>query len=657
MDRPSASDAGAGDPAHPRKRRRKTFSGCWTCRAKHVKCDEAKPACMRCERAGVRCEGYGIRLSWTFLQDPSNFRPGKSPLRGHPNRQTNDVGPNTAQSATSSASPSNSNSTPSAQTLDVPNPVPQAHNHSSDADAQNWGSDGPLPQVAGRHTRDDQAIVTTPIGQATSIRDQQNPEPASLPSPGEVPSQWDNTGGSSAASPWNAPQQSIQDGVLARVEQSATIHSTELPYNDISWLPNCHRSASPDLAQVDRPGLRHLDTLPDPARQCKLLEHWTLLLCDLLAPVPGIHNPLRTIFMPLALEGAREDANNSTGSVALFHMICSACGFHLSRTETNPESRRIYGNLGLEHHNLGIAHLSQNIRSDDKNQHISILASLIMCLYTETITVHNPSWRLHIRGAVEWVNHTGLEFWHQTESASIIYQMFISMAILIQSQILPGDRSGYGWNLRYDLKSQPQPYMLESIYGISQPILQVIHAMNIIQQKAQQTAESPASTQTSDVLTFDLDRLELELLLMTPRKPPSSMSHENGQLMYHHGYTYYYAALIYLRRTMKAVPVEEVQGLVKQALEHIEALETVTPQICLPLLWPLAITAFEAQDSQQQQRMLRCIDFFGVNTRMAQWERFGSSVRGLWAQRQKTGDVNLSWHAYSPVFYQNYMLI
>lgn len=49
----------------PKAVRRRTFTGCWTCRSRRVKCDEARPQCSRCTRLGVQCEGYGIRLNWS----------------------------------------------------------------------------------------------------------------------------------------------------------------------------------------------------------------------------------------------------------------------------------------------------------------------------------------------------------------------------------------------------------------------------------------------------------------------------------------------------------------------------------------------------------------------------------------------------------------
>ncbi|CAN6664212.1 arginine metabolism regulation protein II [Trichomonascus vanleenenianus] len=44
--------------------RTKTFTGCWTCRSRKIKCDLRRPACLRCEKADIHCEGYTIRLSW-----------------------------------------------------------------------------------------------------------------------------------------------------------------------------------------------------------------------------------------------------------------------------------------------------------------------------------------------------------------------------------------------------------------------------------------------------------------------------------------------------------------------------------------------------------------------------------------------------------------
>lgn len=41
---------------------KKSRSGCLTCKARRIKCDEARPGCARCRTSGWRCEGYPKRL-------------------------------------------------------------------------------------------------------------------------------------------------------------------------------------------------------------------------------------------------------------------------------------------------------------------------------------------------------------------------------------------------------------------------------------------------------------------------------------------------------------------------------------------------------------------------------------------------------------------
>lgn len=62
--------------------RTKTFTGCWTCRARKIKCDLRRPTCFRCEKANLQCAGYSIKLRWS----PSNAK-----------GETNDTTPSTGE--------------------------------------------------------------------------------------------------------------------------------------------------------------------------------------------------------------------------------------------------------------------------------------------------------------------------------------------------------------------------------------------------------------------------------------------------------------------------------------------------------------------------------------------------------------------------------
>ncbi|KAH8805463.1 fungal-specific transcription factor domain-containing protein [Xylogone sp. PMI_703] len=38
--------------------------GCWTCRLRHVKCDEGSPTCLQCNIRCITCHGYGPKPAW-----------------------------------------------------------------------------------------------------------------------------------------------------------------------------------------------------------------------------------------------------------------------------------------------------------------------------------------------------------------------------------------------------------------------------------------------------------------------------------------------------------------------------------------------------------------------------------------------------------------
>ncbi|KIW45576.1 uncharacterized protein PV06_03957 [Exophiala oligosperma] len=44
----------------------KVRTGCITCKKRHVKCDEARPVCLRCRRGGHKCLGYDTIRTWMF---------------------------------------------------------------------------------------------------------------------------------------------------------------------------------------------------------------------------------------------------------------------------------------------------------------------------------------------------------------------------------------------------------------------------------------------------------------------------------------------------------------------------------------------------------------------------------------------------------------
>ncbi|KAB8360889.1 hypothetical protein FH972_024623 [Carpinus fangiana] len=55
---------------HQGKKTNRTRTGCVTCKNRHVKCDEAKPYCLRCAQSGRKCLGYDPPKAWIFEPHP-----------------------------------------------------------------------------------------------------------------------------------------------------------------------------------------------------------------------------------------------------------------------------------------------------------------------------------------------------------------------------------------------------------------------------------------------------------------------------------------------------------------------------------------------------------------------------------------------------------
>lgn len=48
--------------------KRKTFTGCWTCRESKIRCDCTHPQCLRCLHANKVCKGYDVQLTWIDVE-------------------------------------------------------------------------------------------------------------------------------------------------------------------------------------------------------------------------------------------------------------------------------------------------------------------------------------------------------------------------------------------------------------------------------------------------------------------------------------------------------------------------------------------------------------------------------------------------------------
>lgn len=67
-----------------RTRRSHLLGGCGTCRRRHVKCDQKRPACRTCRSIGVPCEGFSDQILWVRGDDSEELADdGRRATRRH----------------------------------------------------------------------------------------------------------------------------------------------------------------------------------------------------------------------------------------------------------------------------------------------------------------------------------------------------------------------------------------------------------------------------------------------------------------------------------------------------------------------------------------------------------------------------------------------
>lgn len=60
----------------------RSHQGCWTCKRKRRRCDNAQPQCNNCARLGIECEGYEVRLRWgSGIASRGRFTGAEKPIQ------------------------------------------------------------------------------------------------------------------------------------------------------------------------------------------------------------------------------------------------------------------------------------------------------------------------------------------------------------------------------------------------------------------------------------------------------------------------------------------------------------------------------------------------------------------------------------------------
>lgn len=588
------------------KPRTKTFTGCWTCRDRRVKCDDEHPHCRRCRRSGRACKGYGLRLGWDQSAGRSHRRQlwSLAPDGGHAlssaavsaflTELDECGGDNCAQqrgpfSVFSVLSESN------------PDEIDNAYQPSSFDILMTQRSEQPHGVAFNPNTassageKDSERASPTPLFASTTT--------SSISDPSEELGR----GSPELSDP-------MEDRDVLLFSDVATRQSAE----DKSFWERDIFGSNLRNAGIDVSLCTYINPITLPRPETELIHHWVVFLSGNMLLIDTPDNPCRTVFMPLALKGLDAAPNESNIHLSVFHAICAASAFSLFHLRRDPR----YHSIAMHHDQLALRHLRGNLQRarclDEPT-----LAAVLTCITAEAMSGRRSRWRAHVAGCLGLLENQAHGDWVRNPIASRLLQSYLSLSSLCSLRV--SERLMSLLNGPSDLR-----HYLERSHGITTQLVQFLAQITTLAET--QTRLSPG----------ELDRLELQLYL---NFPCLSDPDAPGSIIVQHALnSFYYATIVYFRRNLRHAPLCDVQDLIEKAIHELESVDSLTREKggC-SYNWASFVVAADCERPDLQDRMLAFFDHksrHGIQNINVLCE----IVQALWNRRAAAGPhVDIQW--------------
>ncbi|KAJ6001084.1 hypothetical protein N7481_001493 [Penicillium waksmanii] len=605
-------------------KRSKTFTGCWTCRSRGVKCDEGKPICSRCEKGLFTCAGYGVKLIW-----PGDGAEGAISVQRRLLSRVQHEAP-----------------TLSDQALDL-------FLESLDSSVTDQECCGPFsvfrlswstilePDTSSRKASDDiQSSIcvhedTSPIrnleadNASISFLFEQDESPPRIEgylhdTPEEM--LFDDlrpllgTDSSSnlvvvgSENYWGAEMLlALYHSRPGTPQGSRTDHAPLHTWHSDDWslldhneaqnaetpLPTLESDCSFEdyIIQIELANFLYSITPLGTSEERQLMHYWVTYLSNLMVSVGSPDNPYRTLWVPMALYSGHE----VPGHAALLHAIYAISAFNQSQKSNS--GHKSFSITATKHYQLSLGYLREALTEDRGSQREAILATISTMSFIEVINGNSSTWRGHLKGGREWLRSFERTKWNGP-GTSILYQLFLCAEALGSSlsNMASNARPGKFVNIcdeEYAHKcvigvtslSLESEYCLDRYFGITLPILEaIIHITHL-------------SVRPRRPSIAELETLEVKIRLNKPITPSHSYTFAawGKHIAMDYASVFYYACYIHFKHTLLRVHSRNLQDLVRQSLKHLEAIEIheATSRNC-GLLWPLFIIACEADEKESR---------------------------------------------------------
>ncbi|CAH0051699.1 unnamed protein product [Clonostachys solani] len=652
----------------PAKRNRKTFSGCWSCRERKIKCDEAKPTCRQCKKSRLECKGYGLRLQWIInKQLDAEFASVNNPRRNIAlDAHTPVLSFDRVDDILTTLGHYDPRYMPTVQ--DNVHIYMECFGVFRDVDSRINASSLPIDSIPtsteAQHTLDTANTTLSPaIAENTSI------------------SVFDHS-----SATLEDDRGSLINGSL---NQSPSIswfgidsHSQSL----LKPLGSLAEEIETDAFGVYENGLDLASpSVPLGTTERFLIHYYSKRVVNLFCVIENGASPWKAIHLPKTLRAVGEitiEGKTSRICEALVRSCLSISAFCLSndcRLRLQETEALRWEKLADEFRRQAINLLRNAMEKDfypNKGvKYTDFLATTLSMITIDVMSGETDTCGIHLDGALRLINHG--QTWEQqyTSKAETLHRMYFYLRAIFESTLPRHSRSRklrtscstendadshdvFCHNIvakcsisslqsAEDQNTDPKIGSYESIYGVPYSLLFLLtKVIDLISKLYDESFDGRIPLHLMD----ECDELEHSIMdwpanTSFPSEPLNDYS-SSAKIVYYHTAAFHEALIIYFAQHIRLVGHRFLQPHIRAVLDRMEVIEQIkveTNLIAAPLYWPAFIASSEAFDKALQNRFRKWYEhvmFYGIEAL-----RTGFSVlEEVWEMGPQRADrVTSSW--------------
>ncbi|KAH7142818.1 fungal-specific transcription factor domain-containing protein [Dactylonectria estremocensis] len=628
----------------PSMNRLNSFKGCWTCKARKIKCDERPITCHNCEKKGIVCGGYDVRLQW--VSDPL-----ADPIPSTRGRRAIELDQDSGQRY---------------RIEEIDGFLANVDNDTEFGLLSTRGPFSAFPSAAGNHRQVDTctASSTTCFSIADTLLGDQR-------SSGQEKSfdinRDDENSTSQASSSHFSPASNFyllgESEEHKEVGEGPRVHGISLGIradqsNQTPYFEDHSQADSATTSLISSHSgysIHHLSSSLFGDRQVdQLINHYNSHVADLMQPIFHTENVFRGIYLSAALEGSvvcMSDPNTSKALAysAIYHSLLASSAFHLWNCN---KAQVRYQRIGTEHRYQALCFLQAAVDAATPGADYQMfMTAMLSLLSIGTMSGEGNDFTVHINAATQL--RTLRSRWkvisHSTQKLNSISAF---LAILARTTSFQSAQSPGYTNPTPDDSLVQSSNCYEHIYGITPSIAAAIQETCRLAQLLKQYNGQPQDSVPGHILEA-CEALGDRLLSWRLTSESITSISPNDNLMFSiftlQANAWHRAALIYYYRRIQYFNSTDLVDEVQYVAEQMHAAEDVKAQISqdpvmAPITWPAFIASCEAVGPQRDsfRRWWERIEKYNIGNITRQWD----IVQKLWKrddQMQNNGLGPADW--------------